>query len=82
MPGCVLMPPQAFAMVEAASELVARSGFAPYAACAEHDARSTGRRGNGGGGSTPSAAQPAPGIEPQAGDTKNRTALITVSGAF
>lgn len=49
VPGCVLMPPQAFAMVEAASELVARSGFAPYAACAEHDARSTGRRGNGGG---------------------------------
>lgn len=46
VPGCVLMPPPAFEIVEAARELAARSNFAPYAPRLGHGAPTAGLRGN------------------------------------
>lgn len=47
VPGCVLLPPPAFEIVNAVRDLAARSNFAPYVPRSERDERAAGQRGHG-----------------------------------
>lgn len=46
VPGCVLLPPPAFEIVNAVRDLAARSNFAPYVPRSERDERAAGQRGH------------------------------------